>query len=164
MPFVYNSAGIINTQNFVTGAINTPQDYYYIKPGTRNVGLLSLIVGGKGNGLTALSGIQYTLEKYPTTATATNTGTALTPAPLDDGAQACKATAATSTGAQFTAGTGTQVYVGGCFSGAAGPGGWVAENPDALPTMEASATKSTDLWVASGTASLNFNFNIRHQE
>lgn len=164
MPFVYNSAGIINTQNFVTGGANTPQDYYFIKAGTRNVGVLSLITGGKGAGLTALSGIQYTLEKYPTTSTAVNTGTALTPAPVDVGSQACKATAATSTGAQFTAGTGTLVYVGGCFSGAAGPGGWVAENPDALPTLEGSANQSIDLWVASGTASLNFNFNIRHQE
>lgn len=164
MPFVYNSSGIINTQNFVTGAINTPQDYYFIKPGTRNAGVLSLICGGKGAGLTALSGIQYTLEKYPTTATTINTGTAITPAPRDPGAQAAKATAATSTGAQFTAGTGTLVYVGGCFSGAAGPGGWVAENPDALPTLEGSANQSIDLWVASGTAGLNFNFTIAHQE
>lgn len=164
MPLVYVSDGAVNTANFVSGAINTPQDYFFIKPGTRNAGLLSLIVGGKGAGLTALSGISYELEKYPTTSTALNTGTALVPAPADVGFQAAKATAGTSTGAQFTAGTGTKVFVGGCFSGAAGPGGWVAENPDALPMLEGSANQSIDLWVASGTASLNFNFKIKHQE
>ena len=164
MPFVYRSVGGIVASNFVTGAANTDQDYYFIKPGTRNVGVLSLIVGGKGAGLTALSGLQFTLEKYPTTATALNTGTALVPAPVDPGSQAAKATAGASTGAQFTAGTGTKVYVGGCFSGAAGPGGWVAENPDALPTLEGAATQSIDLWVQSGTATLSFNYVISHQE
>jgi hypothetical protein len=164
MPFVYVSDGAVNTANFVTGGANTPQDYFFIKPGTRNVGMLSLIVGGKGAGLVALSGIAYHLEKYPTTSTAINTGTALVPAPSDVGMQAAKATAASSTGAQFTAGTGTKVFVGGCFSGAAGPGGWVAENPDALPMLEGSANQSIDLWVESGTASLNFNFVIKHQE
>jgi len=102
-----------------------------------------LLVGGKGAGLTQLSGIAYRLKKWFTTATTINTGTALTPAPEDPGAQAAKATSATSTGAQFTAGTGGPTFQGGCTSGGASPGGWTAEDPDAAPTLEGSANQSS---------------------
>lgn len=163
--FVYDSNGAANTTSFTSsGTPDTEQDHYFIKPGTRNVGVLSLIVGGKGAGLTTLSGIEYRLKRWTSTATAINTGTALTPTPVDPGSQAAKATAATSTGAQFTPGTGGPVFVGGCFSGAAGPGGWVAENPDAMPTVEGSANQTIDLFIASGTASLKFNFVLKHAE
>jgi hypothetical protein len=124
----------------------------------------SLIVGGKGAGLTQLSGIAYHLKKWCTTATAINTGTALVPAPEDPGAQAAKATSATSTGAQFTAGTGGPTLQGAAYSGGAGPGAWVAEDPDSAPTLEGSANQSMDLWVASGTASMKFQFTAKHLE
>lgn len=165
MPFVYLSAGAANTPSFTSSATpDSETDHWFLKPGTRNITIKSLIVGGKGAGLTALSGIAYRLKKYFTTATAINTGTSLTPAPMDPGAQACKATSATSTGLQFTAGTGGPTFQGGCTSGAAGPGGWVAEDPDSAPTLEGSANQSMDLWVASGTASLKFEFNVKHAE
>jgi len=164
MPFVYNSSSAENGTNFTTnGVANTESDYFFIKSGARNVGVQGLYVGGKGAGLTSISGIAYRLKAFRSTATVINTGTALVPRPRDPGAQAAKATAATSTGAQFTAGTGP-VYIGGCVSGAAGPGGWVAPNADSVPTLEGSANQSIDLFTASGTISLNFEFAIEHIE
>ena len=164
-PFVYLSDGAVNTTSFTSSATpDTETDHWFLKPGTRTVWLKSLLVGGKGAGLTQLSGIAYRLKKWFTTATAINTGTALTPAPLDPGAQAAKATSATSTGAQFTAGTGGPTFQGGCMSGGASPGGWTAEDPDAAPALEGSANNSFDLNVASGTASMKFEFKVKHAE
>jgi hypothetical protein len=40
----------------------------------------------------------------------------------------------------------------GC--GAAGPGGWVAPNPDSVAVVEAGSGDSLDIYSASGTASL----------
>jgi hypothetical protein len=169
MPFVYNSSSAVNGTNFTTNAVaNTEGDYYFIKAGTRNVGVQAMYVGGKGAGLTAISGIAYRLKAMRSTATTLNSGTALTPTQRDPGAQNPKATAATSTGvgagnSQFLLGTGA-VYIGGCISGAAGPGGWVAPNADSLPTLEGSANQSIDLFTSSGTISLNFEFVIEHVE
>lgn len=160
--FVYIIGTSVVAENFATsGTPNTMVDQAFVKPGTRTVGIQSLLVGGKGAGLTTLSGISYRLRKYPTTAAAG--GTAVTPSPKDIGAQACKATAGAAS-AGVTVGTGTPVFVGGCMSGAAGPGGWVATNEDSMPKLEASANQSIDLFSASPTASLNFEANIEIAE
>jgi hypothetical protein len=162
MPFVYNCSSALVATNFATHATpNTEIDAMYIKPGTRTTWLISMMVGGKGAGLTTISGIAYRLKKWPTTASAA--GTAIVPIPKDDGAQAAK-TVAGGASAGVTPGTGTAVFLGGCMSGAAGPGGWVAENPDAAPSLEASATKSIDMYSVSGTASLNYECNLSIQE
>lgn len=166
--FVYSSlsrAAAAALENYTTSATpNTPIDMFFLKPGTRNIGVQRMQVQGKGAALTALSGIVYRLEKYPTTAAAG--GSAVTPTPSDIGAQACKATAAyaATAGGNVTAGTGTLVFLCMCGSGAAGPGGWVAANIDDNKTLEGSATQSADLFVASGTASLNYEVQIDHVE
>lgn len=161
MPFVYSSQSAQIATNFTTsGTINTEVDQFWLKPGTRNAGIQGLYVGGKGAGLTSISGIAYRFKKWTTTAAA---GGPLTPTPRDPGQQACKATTG-AVSAGVTAGTGGPTYVGGCVSGAAGPGGWVAPNPDSLIVLEGSATQSIDLWSASGTISLNFEFVIEHVE
>lgn len=162
MPFVYGSMTAVVATNFSTsGTPNTEVDHLFVKPGTRNIGILGLYVGGKGAGLTAISGIAYRMKKWTTTSSAA--GTAITPTPRDPGAQACKATAAGASGG-VTSGTGGPLYIGGCVSGAAGPGGWVAPNPDAMPTLEGSANQSIDLFSASATASLSFEATIEHVE
>jgi hypothetical protein len=63
-----------------------------------------------------------------------------------------------------TSGTGTASFRGGCGCGASGPGGWVAPNPDAAITLDGNATKSIDLYSASGQASLNYEFQQEIQE
>lgn len=160
--FVYTTMSKSVAENFVTsGTANTEIDAMFVKPGTRNIAIQALIVGGKGAGLTALSGIAYRLKKWTTTAS--SVGTAITPAPSDPGAQAAKATAAGAS-AGVTSGTGGPTLQCGCVSGAAGPGGWVAPNPDSMKQLEGSANNSMDLFVASGTVSLNYEANIEHVE
>ena len=74
------------------------------------------------------------------------------------------ATAGSFTGATTPSSTGrTNHVMFGC--GAAGPGGWVAPNPDSMiAVLSASTLPSLDLLAASGTASLNYEFSIEHQE
>src|SRR6266487_4668728 len=143
MPFVYSSQSAQIATNFTTsGTANTEVDQFWLKPGTRNIGLQGLYVGGKGAGLTAISGIAYRFKKWTTTAAS---GGGFTATPRDIGMQAAKATVG-AVDAGVTTGTGGPIYVGGCVSGAAGPGGWVAPNVDSLIVLEGSATQSVDLF------------------
>lgn len=48
--------------------------------------------------------------------------------------------------------------------GASGPGGWVAINPDDVPTLDGGANKSQDLFSSSPTASLQWEFELDHTE
>ena len=162
MPFVYSAMSAFVADNFVTSATNNQEiNAFFLKPGARNIGIQAMYVGGKGQGLTSLSGIAYRIKKYPTTAA--SGGTAITPAPRDIGMQACKASSGAAS-AGVANGTGTLVFMGGCTSGAAGPGGWTAPNPDSLMVLEGSANQSLDLFSASATPSLNYEFTIEFQE
>ncbi len=69
---------------------------------------------------------------------------------------ASKATAAYTPTAG--SGGGTNHLAFGC--GAAGPGGWIPESPDAMPTIEGGSADSLDLYHASGTTSLNFEQSV----
>lgn len=164
--FVYASMSKAQAENYTTsGTPNTETEPFFIKPGTRTLGVQRLMVQGKGAALTALSGLVYRLKKWFTTAGAGGTG--VTPSPSDVGAQACKATAGLGTAggtAVVTAGTGGPTLLAMCGSGAAGPGGWIAANVDDNKVLEASATQSIDLFVASGTASMNYEFEVDHVE
>lgn len=161
MPFIYSSQSAQIATNFATsGTANTEVDQFFLKPGTRNMAVQGLYVGGKGAGLTAISGIAYRFKRWGTTA---SSGGALTPTPRDPGQQAAKATAGAAS-AGVTPGTGGPTYIGGCVSGAAGPGGWVAPNTDSVILLEGSANNSIDLFSASGTISLNFEFAVEHVE
>lgn len=152
MPFVYGVVpGAIQTTNATPLTAN---DCAFVKPGsTRNVGIQAIYLQGRGAGLTAISGIQIRAEKWTTTAS--SAGTSVTPAPRDIGMQAAKATAAYSV-TTVTSGTGGPTLLLSIGCGAAGPGGWVAPNPDSVMIVEAAATQSIDLFCASGTASLSF--------
>lgn len=154
MPFVYDADPVASLTTSATP--NTEVDALSVKPGARNMVIQGLYVHGKGAGLTAISGITFRIKKYPTTATAVGTGVTVTPTPRDPGAQASKA-AGVFSGASvslLTAGTGTLATHLTIGCGAAGPGGWVAPNPDSVILLEAAATQSLDVWHSSGTASL----------
>lgn len=151
MPMIYGislaTAGSLTTN----GSANTETETYFVKSGTRNVGLQSMYVVGKGAGLTAISGIAFRIIRWGTASTA---GVSITPTPKDPGMQAAKATAAS----RPTSGT-TRInhLVFGC--GAAGPGGWVAPNPDSVIYMEGSGAQSISCMDVSGTISLAFEFS-----
>jgi len=156
MPMVY-SLSLATAGNLTTnGTANTETETWFAKPGTRNIFFQSMLVAGKGAGLTAISGLILRLIKWGTASTA---GTAITPAPKDPGMQAAKMTAAS----RPTSGTTrTNHIVFGC--GAAGPGGYVAPNPDSGIVVEGSGAQSLSCMDASGTVSLNFEFSAEIAE
>jgi hypothetical protein len=154
--FVYTdtlaSAGNVATSS----TANTESDTIYFKAGARNLLLQAMYAIGKGAGLTAISGIVHRIVKF---ATASSSGTAAAIVPKDPGAQAALHTAFTG-GTEGT--TRTQQVIFG--HGAAGPGGWVAPNPDSMIVLQGAATNSMDCCNASGTASLNFEFSCETVE
>lgn len=157
--FVYESS-LATAGNLTTnGSANTETETFRLNAiaNGRNVGLQAVYLIGKGAGLTAISGISMRIITWTTGATA---GTTITPSPKDINGPAATATAAS----RPTAGTTrTNRIVFGC--GAAGPGGWVAPNPDSLIMIRGQATPySIDGLDVSGTVSLNFEFSFEHQE
>jgi len=167
MPFIYESATKQQAENFTTsGSANTEIDFLFLKPGaSRPLCVTRMGVQGKGAGLTALSGIVIRLKQWTTTAS--SGGTSTTPAPKNNLAPACVATAGMGTSggtAAVTSGTGGPSVVGLASMGASGPGGMVAINPDDCPVLDGNANKSCDLFSACPTASLSFEAVIDNQE
>lgn len=155
--FVYSTVPGANVATNATP--NTETDHLRTVTGASRQALLNaLYVIGKGAGLTAISGIVFRFKRFSTASTA---GAAITPAPRDPTAPASTITAATAPTAGATP---TLQNAIGC--GAAGPGGWVAPNPDSQMTMVAGggANGNVDLFSASGTASLNFEYTLEHAE
>lgn len=151
MPMVYGLS--LATRASVTGGVaDTEFGVMQIRVGVRNAALQAFYVTGKGAGLTAISGITFAVITVTTPGAA---GTALTPQPKDPGQQAAKATASSA----HTIGTVGRLnhIVFGC--GAAGPGGWVAPNPDSVIVREGGSTHAHEVISISGTASLKFEWS-----
>jgi hypothetical protein len=156
MPMMYTATPATPGNLSTNGSANTETETFFVKPGTRNVSLSRVSVGGKGAGLTTISGIALRLLTWGTASTG---GTGITPAPVDPGMQASKATAAS----RPTSGTTRKNHhVFTC--GAAGPGGWVAKEADEKLTLEGSAAGSISMMDISGTVSLNFEFSATIEE
>jgi hypothetical protein len=141
------------------GTANTTTDHVRLLTGsTRGAGIQACYVVGRGAGLTAISGISLRFMRF---ATASTSGTAASVRPRDPGAQAAVTTGFTlpTIGA-----TPTLQVAFGC--GAAGPGGWVAPNPDSVIYLVAGggANGNVDLLSGSGTVSLPFDATIEHVE
>ena len=151
MPMVYTISLATAGNTTTNGSASTENETFFVKAGTRNVALQAMYVVGMGAGLTAISGITHRIIKWGTASTA---GTAITPAPKDPGMQAAKATSAS---APTSGTTRTNLLVFGC--GAAGPGGWVAPNPDSVFLLEGSGAFSIDAMNISGTVSLPFGWS-----
>lgn len=149
--FVYVD-GIAVPGNFTTsGSANTEvdaMDFIAASTGT-TVNLLAISCGGKSSGLTTLTAIELRVRKYGTASTA---GTASSIVPVDPNVPAATHTSFTGP----TAGS-TATNMMSLVFGAAGPGGWVAPNPDAMPKLKAaSTTASMDILSTTGGTSLPF--------
>lgn len=162
MPFVYGFASKTVAENYtVSAAANTEIDAAFLKAGaSRPLSLQALRVQGKGVALTALTGLIFRLKMWGTTAS--SAGTALALKAVDDRAPPAVSTGAAGAGGgvnAVTSGTGGPTIVGGCGCGASGPGGWVAATPDNNIVLDGGATKSVDLFTASGgTVALPYEF------
>lgn len=161
--FVYTSS--LATPGITTSSAtpNTEVGVISFKPPTslpaRVGGLQAVYVVGRGGGLTAISGLVFRICRMTTASTA---GTATTPNPKDKDAPACTTTAVTGQTISATGRTNHVIF--GC--GAAGPGGWVAPNPDSCVMIVPVVTTapSVDVVEACATASLGFEFSAEHYE
>jgi len=154
MPFVYDIALATAGSTTTNGSANTENNTFSIKAGAANVGLQSMYAVGKGAALTAISGIVHRIVHW---ATASTGGTGITPTPKDSRLQGNVSAKATVISAATNGTTRTNKVIFG--HGAAGPGGWVAPNPDSLETLIASGSDSIDALNASGTVSLPFEWS-----
>jgi hypothetical protein len=141
----------------------------FVKPGTRNLALQAIYLQGKGAGLTAISGITLHPKKYTTTASSATGNTALTGTPARSGVpggEVLRRLHGTVSTALANQGTGGPTDLGlqvGC--GAAGPGGWVAPNPDS--THVARRQRDDELRLLQrvlGTASMKYEITVETQE
>lgn len=152
MPFVYDislaTAGNLTT----SGSTNTEVDAFFIKAGSgRNANLTEFNAIGKAAAVTSITGIAFRCCRF---ATASTSGTSITPNPRDPGAQAAKATSAS----RPTAGsTRLNRWVVGAGSG--GPTGWWAPTPDHYLTLEAGYAGSYDVMDVCGVASQVYEFS-----
>lgn len=154
MPFVYDISLATAGNTTTNSSAGTENNTFTIKTGAANCALQSMYVLGKGAGLTAISGIVHRIVHW---GTASTSGTSITPTPKDSRLQGVLAAKAVVTSAATNGSTRTNKVIFGC--GAAGPGGWVAPNPDSLESMIASGSDSLDALNASGTVSLAFEWS-----
>lgn len=160
MPMIYTSSLATPGTSACSGTPNTETGAIGLKTAANGslIGLQACYVIGRGAGLTAISGIVFRITRATTAFTA---GTATTPNPKDIGMQA--ATAVGATGQTISSTGRTNHVIFGC--GAAGPGGWVAPNPDSTINIRPAATApGVELLAASATASLNYEFSVEHYE
>jgi hypothetical protein len=166
--FIYSSSAKQSTlENFGTStSSNTEVDQYFLKPGaSRAAGIVACRVQGKGNALTALSGISIRMKQWTASASTSVGATSTTPVPKNNLVPACVATAgmvSTSTSG-VTPGT-TGLYCGLASMGASGPGGWVSINPDDVALLDGGASKSLDLISSSPLGSAAWEFELDHAE
>ena len=152
--FVYDIS--LATPGVVTcsGTPNTEVATFTIKPGAASCGLQSMYATGRGSALTSISGIVHRLVNF---ATASTSGTAITPKAKDTRITAAVATV--TSGQTLAAGGSNRTNGLVIGHGAAGPGGYVAPNPDSPETMKGGTTGSLDAINASATASLTFEWS-----
>lgn len=157
MPFVYNIGPSANVAT--NGTANTDTDHLrLLTAAARTASVQGFTMGGKGAGLTAISGIVLRLVRFATASTA---GSTITPRPRGPSSPAAGLTAFTGP----TVGT-TQTLQATGYCGAAGPGGWVARDADSCIQLEAGggANGNLDAISQSGTVALNFEYSIEHNE
>lgn len=152
MPMIY-TVTLATAGNSATNATpGTETDNVFVKAGVRNAALQACYMIGKAAGLTSISGIAARIVRFTTASTA-GTGAGINA--KDPGMQTAKFTSSTLPTAGATR---SQQVIFGC--GAAGPGGWVAPNPDSVIQMEGGGALSVDMMTASGTASLNHEWSL----
>lgn len=161
MPLIFTTSLATPGVSTCSGTPNTETGVVSLKTASqgRNIYLQSAYVVGRASALTSISGIVFRVISATTASTG---GTGSTPSPKDViGYTAATAVAVTGQTISVTGRKNHVVF--GC--GAAGPGGWVAPNPDSQIVVTPNATApSIDLLAASATASLTYEFSVEHCE
>lgn len=166
MPFCFSTQSQMQAGSYSTSATPVTEiDFASFKAGAgRTCAIYAMRGQGRGAALTSLSGIEINVKLWTTASTG---GTALTPSPNDPQAPAAATVPRIGTGGgvnAVTPGSGGGLYRGGFGFGGSGPGGWVAQTPDASLILQAGYAGSFDFYSISGTASMLFSQWWEHQE
>jgi len=159
--YYYVEPGVNQTTNATPG---TENDSLFLAPGTAAQLILAFLkLSGKAAAATSLSGIVGRIKQWTTTAS--SGGTAITPAPAIPAFAAAKSTAGYSTSA-VTSGTGGPLLKGIVSCGVSGTDVFQSQSPafDDMPQAQPAATQSIDVFVSSGTASLNYELQAKIAE
>jgi hypothetical protein len=159
MPFVYSVVPTVATFLTSSGTANTELPNMVLRQATRGFDVQAFYAQGRGAGLTSISGIAFRVRRWTT---AGSGGTAITPAPRRIGTTA--STTAASSETAITAGTVSGAYQLAFGCGAAGPGGWVAPNPDSNIHVEAGSADELNVNSMSSTISLNLELSAEIAE
>lgn len=157
--FVYAVEGAPATPYATHATPNTEDPTLVLRGGTRNFDLQAIMVAGRGVALTALNAIGYRVRRWTT---AGSGGATITPSPRRVGSTAI--TVAVDKVTAITPGTVSGAYQLGFGCGAAGPGGWVAPNPDSMITVEGGSSDELDINSVAGAASLLHHVSAEIQE
>jgi hypothetical protein len=154
MPMVYGFDGAPATPYTTHATPNTEDPTLVLRGGARNADVQAIYVQGRGASLTAITGIGYRIRRWTTAGTG---GTAVVGSPrraMGAGVfTACLITAADKVSA-ITAGTVSGVYQLAFSCGAAGPGGWVAPNPDSTICIEGGSSDELDINSVCGVTAM----------
>lgn len=167
MPFVYDTV-VAATESLTTAAVmyttsatpgNLVDHLRFATGAAKTAAINACYLTGRGGGLTAISGISV---RFIRLATASTGGTAASIRPRDPLNPAATLTA--FSGPTIGSGAVSLQVAFGC--GAAGPGGWVAPNPDSMIDLSAGGGANGNLDMISGsqTASLGFDAVVEHME
>lgn len=159
MPFLYGVVPTVATYLTTSGTPNTELPNMALRQATRGFDLQALYACGRGSQLTSISGIAFRVRRWTT---AGSGGTSITPQPRRIGTTA--STTAVSSESAITAGTVSGAYQLAFGCGAAGPGGWVAPNPDSAVHVEGGSSDELDVNSMSSTASLNLELSAEIAE
>lgn len=155
--FVYNVASASNVST--NASANTDTDHLrYLTVTPRPCCIRSINLMGKDTGATSLTGIAVKFKRF---ATASTSGTGVTPQPRDPLSPAAKTTPFTTP----TIGATPTVALALGF-GRSGPGGWVAQDRDSEIQLDTNggANGNLDMISQSGGTSLPFEYSIDHAE
>lgn len=149
MPFVYAVEGAPSTPYATHATPNTEDPTLVLRQATRGFDVQAIYAHGRGAALTTISGIGYRVRRWTT---AGSGGTAITPAPRRIGTTA--STTAADKQTAITPGTVSGAYQISFGCGAAGPGGWIAPNPDSCIHVEGGSSDELNINSVAGVASL----------
>jgi hypothetical protein len=149
MAFCYAVDGAPATPYATHATPNTEDPTLVLRQAVRGFDLISILVHGRGAALTAITGIGYRVRRWTTAGTG---GTAVVPNPRRIGTVA--STTAADKVTAITPGTVSGAYQLGFGCGAAGPGGWIAPNPDAYLHVEGTGADELNINAVCGVTAM----------
>lgn len=140
----------------MSGTPLTEVGVWSMKPGVRSCWVQSAFVCGRQAAYTSLTALVFRMRHH---ATASTSGSAITPTPAQNGYAAAVTVIRTG---QTAGATLTNGPIFAC--GPASPYTWMPANEMSQESVDGGAAASLDLWGACGVASLIYEWAVAHGE